>query len=261
MRPKKHLGQNFLKSKVIVERIASSAEITETDTVLEIGPGKGILTEALLGKAGRVFVVEKDSELIPFLSEKFKEEIEKKKLFLVEGDILETDVSKLIGGDFKVVANIPYYITGEIMRVFLSSQHKPLSMTLLVQKEVARRIVANDKKESILSLSVKIFGEPKITEVVKRTMFTPAPNVDSAVIYISNISDQKLKEAEIEESRFFEIVKAAFAQKRKQLLGNLKSFNKEGKIEQILLENNLPLTIRAEDIELELWLKIVKALN
>ncbi|HYC34527.1 MAG TPA: 16S rRNA (adenine(1518)-N(6)/adenine(1519)-N(6))-dimethyltransferase RsmA [Candidatus Paceibacterota bacterium] len=261
MKAKKHLGQNFLKSKVIVERIAASAGVVETDNVLEIGPGKGILTEALLKKAGKVFVVEKDPELIPSLCDKFKEELKNKKLVLIEGDILETDMQKLIKGPYKVVANIPYYITGEIMRAFLSSNHKPESMTLLVQKEVAKRIVANDKKESILSLSVKIFGEPRITEIVKRTMFTPAPNVDSAVIHISNISNQKLKGAGIEESRFFEIVKVGFAQKRKQLLGNLKSRNKGNLLEKFLSENNLPLTIRAEDIPVETWIKIVKILS
>src|SRR5688572_20602168 len=99
MRPKKHLGQNFLNSKVIVDRIASSAEITEADTVLEIGPRKRILTEALLNKAGKLFIVEKDSELIPFLGEKFKEDIQNKKLVLIEGDILEINVNELIGSE------------------------------------------------------------------------------------------------------------------------------------------------------------------
>lgn len=258
MRPKKHLGQNFLKSRVIVERIAKSAGIAPVDTVLEIGPGKGILTDALLECGAKVIAVEKDSELIPFLTEKFKEETAGGRFTIIEGDILTLPIEKILQGTYKLVANIPYYITGEIIRKFLSSDHQPSSMTLLVQKEVARRIVAADKKESILSLSVKIFGTPTILEIVKRTMFTPAPSVDSAVINIANISKNKLWASGIEEMEFFKIIKQAFSQKRKQLLGNLKELKKEKELAELFNKKNIPLTVRAEDIPVELWTEIVK---
>jgi 16S rRNA (adenine1518-N6/adenine1519-N6)-dimethyltransferase len=260
IRPKKQLGQNFLNSKKIVERIVSASQPQETDVLLEIGPGKGILTQALLETKKPVIAIEKDTELIPYLTKKFEQEITAKQLLLIEGDILTTDISTLIHKEqtYKVVANIPYYITGEILRTFLEMPQRPSSMTLLLQKEVAQRIVAHDKKESILSLSVKIFGAPKIVEIVKKTMFTPAPSVDSAVIYIDNISNNILTTHKITNSMYFEVIKKAFGQKRKQLLGNLKGYNKTEALKTFLQEKNLSETIRAEDIPYSLWVEIVK---
>lgn len=259
MRAKKHFGQNFLKSEKIVERMVGASEVSEKDTVLEIGPGKGILTKALLKAGATVVVIEKDTELIPFLESKFKEETINKKLSIIEADILNIDVEEIIKSDYKIVANIPYYITGEIIRKFLTEEKQPTLMTLLVQKEVARRIVASDKKESILSLSVKLFGTPSISEVVKRTMFTPAPNVDSAVLVIKDISIKNLKE--IDESKFFNLVKLGFSQKRKQFLSNIKELNKNKTIDSYLKNKNIPLTVRAEDIDLQTWIEMAKILN
>lgn len=261
---KKSLGQNFLRSKVIVSRIAGAAKILPGETVLEIGPGKGILTKALLETGAKVVAVEMDRDLIPSLEEKFSEEIAKGKLKIIQGDILDPNL-KLDLASYKLVANIPYYITGAIIRKFLEEKNKPNSMVILVQKEVARRIVASDHKESILSLSVKAYGTPKYIETVKKNMFAPAPSVDSAVLLIEGISDKFFRENNIQEEKFFEVIKAGFAQKRKVVSGNLskvyaKDFGRE-KVLKALEEAGVPQTARAEDIDLSSWLKILTKLS
>jgi len=267
---KKSLGQNFLKSAAIVGRIAKASNIKEGGMVLEIGPGKGILTKALLLTGAIVVAVEKDMNLIPNLLEKFKNEINEKRLFLINADILDISIveifsihSPLITSHYyKLVANIPYYITGEILRKFLESKFQPQSMVVLVQKEVAKRIVATDKKESILSLSVKAYGEPRYIETVKRKMFSPSPNVDSAILLIDKISKSFFEKNGISEEQFFKTIKAGFAHKRKMAIGNLKKTFPENKnIEKIFEENKIPLKARAEDISLENWALIAKYLK
>lgn len=258
MKAKKHLGQNFLQSKKIVDRMVNYSTLKEGETVLEIGPGKGILTEALLQKEAIIIAIEKDRELIPILNQKFAKQIENKTLSIVEGDVLTFPLEKYIKTPFRVIANIPYYITGEILRHFLEMKDQPISMTLLVQKEVAQRIVARDKKESILSLSVKVFGTPHIAEIVKKTMFKPVPKVDSAIIHIDNISHKKLKDLEISSKKFFEIIKLGFAQKRKTLVNNLSSLNKSGALKEHLISIGRSEKVRAEDLSLSEWLEIVK---
>ena len=260
MKAKKHLGQNFLKSKKIVERMVRDSLVEENDTVIEIGPGKGILTEELLKRAKEVIAIEKDTALLDHLKEKFADEIKEKKLSIINEDFLKFNLNKKnLKGGYKVVANIPYYITGEIIRKLLESKNQPKSLTLLVQKEVAKRIVAHEKKESILSLSIKSYGAPKITEVVKKNMFNPAPKVDSAVITISSISKIFFTTNNIKEEKFFEIIKQGFSQKRKRLKNNLSKFGKE-KIDSIFNSNNIDDNVRAEDLSLDTWAKIVSNL-
>lgn len=254
---KKSLGQNFLKSKAIVGRIASTANIVPGEFILEIGPGKGILTNALLGKGGRVVAIEKDDSLIEYLRIKFAKEISEQKLFLLHADILDLSASdifssfKLSVTSYKLVANIPYYITGEILRKFLEEINKPTQMVVLVQREVAKRIIASDGKESILSVSVKVFGTPKYIETVKRSMFHPAPNVDSAILLIENISNKIFEENSVETKKFFEIVKAGFAHKRKKLSGNLKSVVRKDKFNQFK-------DCRAEELSILDWISLSK---
>ena len=260
--PKKSLGQNFLSSKRIVGRIVMEGRVSETDTVLEIGPGKGILTEALLAKAKKVLAVEKDDGLFEFLNEKFSKQIKEGKLEILHGDILDFDfTSKLENQKYKLIANIPYNITGEIIRKFLSSSIQPSSMTLLVQKEVAQRIAAKDEKESILSLSVKIYGIPRLGFKISRGQFTPPPNVDSMVISIDNISKEKFINAKIKEEKFFEVVKAGFAHKRKFLIRNLDEISTKEKLGEIFaLAKISPLT-RAESLKLEDWIILTKEIT
>src|SRR3989339_2207958 len=163
-KPKKSLGQNFLKSEKVAEEIVSAGEVCPDDIVLEVGPGKGILTEKLLEKAKKVIAVEKDEELVYFLSQKFSEEIKNEKLELISGDILHLEAK--LPSEYKIIANIPYYITSHLLRTFLESDCQPSLMVLMVQKEVAERIVAKGKLArrrgggSLLSISVKTYGRP-----------------------------------------------------------------------------------------------------
>src|SRR3990172_2215572 len=177
MRAKKSLGQNFLTSRGVARDIVVAAQITPDDVVLEIGPGKGFLTEGLLQKAKKVIAVEKDERMVEYLKDKFREEIRNGKLELIHQDILSFDISR-----FTLVANIPYYITGEILRTFLSGDLQPQRMVLMVQKEVAERIVARPSsrragtgKESILSMSVKVYGTPCYIQKVPARYFSPKP--------------------------------------------------------------------------------------
>ncbi len=258
MRAKKSLGQHFLKSKPALIVIRDASEPTPDDIILEIGPGEGTLTEILLGFATKVIVVEKDDRLIPVLEEKFKKEIQLGKLEILHKDILESDTNLLSFYDhpYKVVANIPYYITGQILRMFLEAKVQPELMVLLIQKEVAERIVAKDRKESLLSISVKAYGEPKIIKNVPRGAFTPQPNVDSAILLIENISKNKFKE--IDRDLFWKLVHAGFKHKRKQLFANLVKKFPEEKVSIALKELGINPKIRAEDLRLHDWLSLCR---
>jgi len=261
MRAKKSLGQNFLNSPSAVRWAVEAAKLTSDDLVLEIGPGRGKLTEALLETGARVLAVEKDPELIAFLQEKFAAQLKSGQLILHEGDILEADAHNLFTyylllttfTTYKLVANIPYYITGQIIRKFLETDFPPELMVLMVQKEVGERIVATDGKESILSLSVKAFGEPRYLKTVSKSSFIPAPSVDSALILIDKISKERLEG--VKEEVFFELIKKGFSQKRKQIKGNLEIS------EEILGKCGIDPKARAEDLKLEDWLKLAKNEN
>jgi len=262
MKQKKSLGQNFLKSKGVVSDIIKTADIKETDTILEIGPGKGFLTEDLLKKSKKVIVVEKDDKLIDFLNEKFSEFVKNGYLEIINQDILEFDIKK-IKKPYKLVANIPYYITGQIIKKFLSSENQPEKMVLMVQKEVAKRII--DEKESILSISVKVFGKPKYISKVKAENFNPKPKVDSAILLISDISKDFFEN--IDENVFFSFVKAGFSHKRKLFINNILSdWEKRDKISKKELENiieklKIDLKIRSEKINTQNWKDIYIEIN
>lgn len=257
---KKSLGQHFLRDEAALSAIVDAGDPTMDDIVLEIGPGKGVLTEKLLCLAGKVIAVEKDSRLVPFLREKFKKEIKEGKFDIVEKDILEFDISLLnfYTHPYKIIANIPYYITGQVIRKFLEAENQPESMTLLLQKEVAERIVAKDKKESLLSVSVKIFGTPTYIKTVKKGAFSPQPKVDSAIISIRNINREKFEEGGVMEKKFFEILKAGFAHKRKLLAKNLGKFGKKEQIEEIFKKCGIPEGTRAENLSVENWVCLAR---
>jgi len=190
--------------------------------VLEIGPGKGFLTEELLKNSLQVIAVEKDDRLIEILDEKFKKEIASKKLILIHQDVLDFQPQKykLTNSNYKLIANIPYYLTGQIFRLFLESDNQPSKIVLMVQKEVANRIIARDEKESILSMSVKAYGKPRYVKKVPARYFSPKPKIDSAIILIDNISKGIFKNKN-EEQAFFNLMKTGFSHKRKTLLNNL----------------------------------------
>lgn len=247
MLAKKSLGQHWLRSERVAKLIGQTAEIKTGEIILEIGPGTGFLTKFLLQTGGKIVAIEKDDRAVILLQEKFSAEIESGKLKLIHDDILDFDIRNLDLGIYKVVANIPYYITGQIIRKFLSEVgEQPEKMVLLVQDEVARRIVARDGKESLLSISVKAYGAPKYVEKVPAKMFAPIPKVASAILLIDKISKNNFKN--ISEEKFFEIVKSGFSSKRKMLRNHLEisgeTFAKCG-----VSEKN-----RAEDLTLENWL-------
>lgn len=250
-----------MKDENIVSQIVAAADLKPEDVVVEVGPGEGVMTMFLLEASGKVVAVEKDHRLIPILKGKFGKEIEVGKLELIEKDILEFDPSlmKFYKQPYKVVANIPYYITGQLLRMFLATENQPTDMVLLVQKEVADRIVAHDGKESLLSLSVKVFGTPKYVRTVGRGAFSPQPNVDSAVISITNISKKNL--GGVNEDFFFKVIRAGFAHKRKQLLPNLSELFSKEKLILVFAACDIEPKSRAEDLSLPVWLKLCKSLQ
>ncbi|MEA2112703.1 MAG: 16S rRNA (adenine(1518)-N(6)/adenine(1519)-N(6))-dimethyltransferase RsmA [Patescibacteria group bacterium] len=253
IKAKKSLGQNFLKSKSVLGKIIKAADLEKTDTILEIGPGKGFLTEELLKTAKKVIAVEKDQRLLGLLEEKFKEEIKNSQLKLIYGDILEINPQDLLNLPYKIIANIPYYITGQFLRKFLSSGLQPIKIVVMLQKEVAKRITTTQEKESILSLSVKVYGQPKYIATVSAKNFSPQPKVDSAILSIDNISKKFFQTAD--ENLFFNLIKKGFSSKRKMLINNLSLIPKT-ELEQIFRDLKIPLKTRAEDLSARDWKKL-----
>lgn len=245
IRAKKSLGQHFLNSEHVLEQIIAAAHIKEGETVLEIGPGTGILTAALLNAGAKVTAVEKDDRAYDILKEKRLKELADGRLQLIHGDILAYSI---LLTPYTLVANIPYYITGAILEKFLGHEPRPNRMVILVQKEVAERIVARDGKESLLSISVKAFGTPQIVAKVPRGAFTPAPKVDSAILAIDDI-----KEGPADVERFFDIVRAGFAHKRKFLKRNLEAIIDRERLNKVWEDLGLDEKARAEDMALEQW--------
>lgn len=273
MRAKKSLGQNFLKSELALRKIIEAGEITKEDIILEIGPGRGALTEKLLEEAGCVIAVEKDYKLFEFLQNKFAEQIASGILVLVRDDILKfNNIAKVVRQDlttYKVIANIPYNITGAILKKFLTEENQPEMMVLMVQHDVAKRIMARDGKESILSISVKAYGEPKMIMKVEARYFSPTPKVDSAIISIKNISRKIFIENKVDENKFWELVRAGFAHKRKKLSSNLRYSvdAKNGSKASVLVDVLSKAAFdslgnkRAEELTLADWINLAKSLH
>lgn len=251
---KKSLGQNFLKSEKALRQIIEASQLTKDDIVLEIGPGRGALTRKILESEARVIAVEKDEVLAEELRAVLKSFCDTKQLEIITGDalIFEPSTHKNLKKKYKLIANIPYYITGALIEKYLTEKNPPELATLLVQKEVAERIVSRDKKESILSIAVKVFGDPKYIATVPSGAFNPAPNVDSAIINISNISNKIFndKKSKLTEKRFFEVVKAGFAHKRKQLGRNLENIVSSEKFTKC----NIDTQRRAETLNKNDWI-------
>lgn len=228
--------------------VADAASIEKGETVLEIGPGEGALTEVLLERGAKVIALEKDSRLIGLLKEKFAD----KKFEVIEGDALEYEPKFK---KYKVVGNVPYYITGALFKKFMSGSNQPQALVFLIQKEVAERI-ARSKKESILSLSIKAYGAPLYIKSVPAGAFVPPPKVDSAILAVTGISRKNFKNKKYEE-RFFELLKAGFGQKRKMLGGNLKEILGPDYV-SVLQKTAISPAARAEDVPLEAWLSLSK---
>lgn len=274
LRAKKSLGQHFLTSQHVLSQIIAAANIQKDEGILEIGPGTGILTEALLKSGARVTAVEKDNRSVIVLQEKFPAEIADGRLTLVLGDILElqlpdshavTGATMPLPASYALVANIPYYITGAILEKFLEYAPRPTRMVLLVQKEVAKRILGSlpggEGSESVLSNSVKAFGVPKIVATVPPGAFTPPPSIDSAILSITDISDRAFTKHGLTPRRFFEVVRAGFAHKRKILIRNLETIAPLRTLETAWQELAIGKNIRAEELSPDTWLTLAARLG
>jgi 16S rRNA (adenine1518-N6/adenine1519-N6)-dimethyltransferase len=255
----KSLGQNWLVDEAALARIAAVAQLVPQDTVLEIGPGLGSLTRHLARAAGRVIAVELDAALIPAL---YRSLADYANVTLVQGDILHTDLSELMGRDtsYKVVANLPYYITSAVIRHLLEAQPRPSLIVLTVQLEVAQRITAAPGKLSLLAVSVQFYGRPTLVTHIKAGSFYPVPKVDSAVVRIEPYRYPAVDVADRDE--FFAVVKAGFSQKRKQLHNALAAGLAwpQADIAAALEHAGVDGRRRAETLALEEWASLARAL-
>jgi len=264
-RPSKRLGQNFLIDKVIIKKIIKEARLKIKDTVLEIGPGIGTLTQEIAKKARLVIAIEKDQKIVETLKETLKGFNNVK---IIYGDILKIGNWKLfgnwkleIGNSFKVVANLPFYLTAPSIRKFLETKLPPELMILVVQKEVAQRICARPPKMNILAVSVQFYAKPEIISYASKKSFWPSPKVDSAIIKITPTKPGNVIMKPVNVDLFFRIVKAGFSQPRKQLANNLSKkleLVKE-RVKSWLLKNNIHPTQRAETLTIKDWINLTKS--
>jgi len=301
LKPNKLLGQNFLRDKNVLRKIISAANLTTNDVVLEVGPGEGVLTKELARHAGRVIAVEKDKNLAALLKAKLANN---KNVEIIEGDILELiknppppslkEGSKngspplggvrgdFLFGEYKVVANIPYYLTSRLIRLLLASANPPQDIILMVQKEVAKHICAQLPKMSLLAVSVQFYAQPKIIASVSKNAFWPKPKVDSAIIRITPHNDffplyKRGIEGDLKNTKkilpnppftkegianFFTALHAGFSHPRKQLLNNLSLGLKipRGRVIEILRTANLEPFQRAETLSVNDWIKLTNAI-
>ena len=251
---KKSLGQNFLINEGILDKIVRAAEISPEDVVVEIGPGTGNLTKKLAEKSKRVIAIENDRRLIDSLREQFKDT----NVEIIEGDVLKLPRLNLVQQGltlYKIVANIPYYITSNLLRTIFESWPRPKLIVLTVQKEVAKRIIAKPPDMNLLALSVQLYSEPKIISYVSRGSFRPTPKVDSAIIKLTTY-DLRLTTSERE--NFFKLIKAGFSGKRKQLVNNLaKNFGMiKDDLSGIFEKVGIKHDIRAENLSLNQWVEL-----
>jgi len=290
MKPKKSLGQNFLKDKAVLNKIIKAASLKVDDFVVEVGPGQGVLTEELVKNVEKVLAIEVDRGLASKLKEKFRNSIN---LEVINEDILRVNLPEIIKSNwelvnsnlekektpnyqlpitnYKVIANIPYYITSPIIQLFLETKYPPVEMILMVQKEVAERICAGPGEMSILAVAVQYYAEAELLFNVPRSAFWPIPEVDSAVIKITYLPSPALStgrplpkgEVERERKKFFRIVRAGFSARRKKLVNNLSSSLQVDKnvVEETLKKVELDPKIRAQELSVEDWKKLAQLID
>jgi 16S rRNA (adenine1518-N6/adenine1519-N6)-dimethyltransferase len=285
---KKHLGQHLLKDHAAVRDIVTALDITKDDLLVEIGPGTGNLTTELVNLPAKLIVLEKDQDMIESLNERFPTELSSKQMEIISGSALDFNPSDLHtyivpltpnpspklgrgglplplgegrgeGLTYKLAGNIPYNITGALFEHFLSAKLQPERLVFLIQKEVADRIMARDGKHSILSLSIHIYGTPKMIRKVPAGAFNPPPKVDSAIIAINGISRANFIDSD-HEDLFFQIIKTGFAHPRKFALSNLAAIFTRTTLEAVWSELGINPKIRPEDMTLSEWISIGKSL-
>lgn len=257
----RRLGQHFLTSEIVLRRIIAAAELSPDETVLEIGPGTGVLTRALAARAQTVIAIEKDEELCRLL----ESDLEKSGITnvrLIHGDILKIPFDELgLPERYAVVANIPYYLTSRLIRKLLETKQPPSRILLTVQKEVAERITATPPDMNLLAVAVQIYARPELLFAIPASAFSPRPNVNSAFIRIANISKRFFKTNHISEEEFFSLVRQAFQHKRKQLAASLRPLCPGHEARSALAAAGLPPTARPQELTLERWAILLHALH
>jgi 16S rRNA (adenine1518-N6/adenine1519-N6)-dimethyltransferase len=245
---KKSLGQHWLNDESALEAIAEAAEIKSTDTILEIGPGLGSLTHHLVKQAAHVIAVEVDQALVTSLPIR----VPAKNLKVVQADILKFDLNELPVG-YKVVANIPYYLTSNLLRVLAESSNPPSAMVLLVQKEVAQRVCAEPGQMSLLSVSVQLYYDAQLGVVVPAKLFIPPPKVDSQVVILRRHPKPLFKG--LDNQIFFQIIKAGFSGRRKKLRSSLAAglHIPKGQADELLKSAKIDGNLRAQNLSLNDW--------
>ncbi len=258
---KKSLGQNFLTSDVVPGWMCDAGGVEPGDTVLEIGPGTGALTRVLLARGATVHAIETDDRALLVLTTTFTEAIGSGQLTLHRGDVRDFNLADLTAtfGSYKIVANIPYYVSGFLLRTCLELPQPPSVLVFLMQKEVVSRIT-RDKKQSLLSLSVAVYGQPRYYKTVSRGHFNPAPKVDSAILLVTNISHQNLPTV-ADRDEFFQLLHLGLGQRRKQLVGNLSATYGRERIERVFSEIGIKPLVRGEDLALDTWLQLFRHLH
>lgn len=254
--PKKSKGQNFLFDQNVINKIIQQVE--KNKNILEVGPGIGALSDQLIDKSKKYLAVEVDKKIFEYLSGKGKGEGLKGEILNKDIlDVTDEEIKNYLGRRYQVVANLPYSITSQFIRTFLTRKFKPEKMILMVQKEVAERMLAKSGQMNLLALSVQLYSEPKILFKVSKNCFYPRPKVDSAIIEFNNIR----KPVQLNENLFFSLVKAGFANKRKKLLTNLsQKLCDKSQIEKVFSELGWDPNIRAQSLSLNDWQNLIKKL-
>lgn len=248
----KRLGQNFLCDELALEKMAE--EVKSDDTIIEIGPGLGTLTNILLSKAKKVIVIELDNKMVEILKDRFKLY---KNIEIINEDILNVDIDQL-SPKAKIVANLPYYITTQIITKLLKTNIEDI--TILIQKEVAERICSKpgDKKAGAITYFVNYYSKPQILQNISRLSFIPSPEVESSIV---KLRIRKEKNVIVNnEELFFEIIKTNFSQRRKTILNSLSSIIDKEKMKNILNSLDIDENIRGESLTLEQYAQIVNRL-
>ncbi len=252
----RRLGQNFLVDRSVLDKIVDAAELKPDDVVMEVGPGLGLLTRELVSRAGRVISIELDERLASLLGKSLPQT----NLTIINNDILQLDPATLVEpfqtDRYKVVANLPYYITSPTLRHFLEARVRPTLMVLMVQKEVGEAIVAGPGDMSVLAVSVQFYGKPSIVTHVPAGSFYPVPEVDSVVLRVDTYGKPPVKVSDTD--RFFKLVRAGFSSRRKQLRNSLANGLRITSQEalEMLERSSIDPTRRAESLSLEEWAKL-----
>jgi len=256
--PRKRLGQNFLTDPVALESIVAAADLSPDDLVVEVGAGVGTLTRSLAERAGRIVAVELDDRLVELLGERMAAFPQ---VQIVHGDILKLPDFGFPHRGYKVVANLPYYITSAVLRHFLEREPRPRLMVVTLQREVAERIVAAPGEMSILAVSVQCYGRPRIVARIPPGAFYPPPEVDSAVLRV-DVGEQPFHGVGVDEAAFFRVVRAGFGQKRKTLRNALSAGLRmdPARAEEVLAQAGVDSRRRAETLSLDEWVRVTKAL-